>query len=644
MQMSPFTVSKRVALLIVMLLCFFTSDGQTAADTLREVKVKGKRKRLLSSDERINTYAPGQKVTTIDSITLQQYQFQSVANLLSQQSPAFIKTYGINGLATLNFRGASAAQSQVFWNGVPLQNAALGISDVSLLPVSLMNKVHIVYGSSAAMWGSGNVGGALVVENEKPYFSDSMALHHAVYAVAGSFNQYQLGGRSVLSGDRWYIAANGFYQSAHNNFSYTDDGAKKYMDNAALNSGVGLLQVAHKLDEENTIGITAWYQQYYRKIPRALFEAQSQKNQRDESIRLLADWNYAGRKLNISSKLSYIRDYMHYRDTMALLNSKNSSNQIYAELGFNYRFNSHHRFLLSLPVIIAWVDSAAVKSTNTQNRFAAAVNYLFSHFNDKLHIAFNIRGEVVDRNSFLLPGINASYALTDWLQLKINAQRTYRVPTLNELYYNPGGNRNLKPEQGWSIDGGYAVNTRNTGRLAFNHELSVFNRVIDNWILWFGGAIWTPHNIATVHSRGVETDNKLAFNIKKWKLHIGVNTAYVLSTTVSTYIAGDGSIGKQIPYSPRYNGQANIGFSYKALYVNYNHTYTGYRFITVDESQWLMPYNTGNAQLLYTLPFKAHSLQFTAQCNNIWNKQYQVVNARPMPAINWLFGLRLNIN
>lgn len=642
--MSPFTVSKRVALLIVMLLCFFTSDGQTAADTLREVKVKGKRKRLLSSDERINTYAPGQKVTTIDSITLQQYQFQSVANLLSQQSPAFIKTYGINGLATLNFRGASAAQSQVFWNGVPLQNAALGISDVSLLPVSLMNKVHIVYGSSAAMWGSGNVGGALVVENEKPYFSDSMALHHAVYAVAGSFNQYQLGGRSVLSGDRWYIAANGFYQSAHNNFSYTDDGAKKYMDNAALNSGVGLLQVAHKLDEENTIGITAWYQQYYRKIPRALFEAQSQKNQRDESIRLLADWNYAGRKLNISSKLSYIRDYMHYRDTMALLNSKNSSNQIYAELGFNYRFNSHHRFLLSLPVIIAWVDSAAVKSTNTQNRFAAAVNYLFSHFNDKLHIAFNIRGEVVDRNSFLLPGINASYALTDWLQLKINAQRTYRVPTLNELYYNPGGNRNLKPEQGWSIDGGYAVNTRNTGRLAFNHELSVFNRVIDNWILWFGGAIWTPHNIATVHSRGVETDNKLAFNIKKWKLHIGVNTAYVLSTTVSTYIAGDGSIGKQIPYSPRYNGQANIGFSYKALYVNYNHTYTGYRFITVDESQWLMPYNTGNAQLLYTLPFKAHSLQFTAQCNNIWNKQYQVVNARPMPAINWLFGLRLNIN
>lgn len=642
--MSPFTVSKRVALLIVMLLCFFTSDGQTAADTLREVKVKGKRKRLLSSDERINTYAPGQKVTTIDSITLQQYQFQSVANLLSQQSPAFIKTYGINGLATLNFRGASAAQSQVFWNGVPLQNAALGISDVSLLPVSLMNKVHIVYGSSAAMWGSGNVGGALVVENEKPYFSDSMALHHAVYAVAGSYNQYQLGGRSVLSADRWYIAANGFYQSAHNNFSYTDDGAKKYMDNAALNSGVGLLQVAHKLDEENTIGITAWYQQYYREIPRALFEAQSQKNQRDESIRLLADWNYAGRKLNISSKLSYIRDYMHYRDTMALLNSKNSSNQIYAELGFNYRFNSHHRFLLSLPVIIAWVDSAAVKSTNTQNRFAAAVNYLFSHFNDKLHIAFNIRGEVVDRNSFLLPGINASYALTDWLQLKINAQRTYRVPTLNELYYNPGGNRNLKPEQGWSIDGGYAVNTRNTGRLAFNHELSVFNRMIDNWILWFGGAIWTPHNIATVHSRGVETDNKLAFNIKKWKLHIGVNTAYVLSTTVSSYIAGDGSISKQIPYAPRYNGQANIGFSYKALYVNYNHTYTGYRFITVDESQWLMPYSTGNAQLLYTLPFKAHSLQFTAQCNNIWNKQYQVVNARPMPAINWLFGLRLNIN
>ncbi len=62
----------------------------------------------------------------------------------------------------------------------------MGVSDVSLLPVSLMNNVNLVYGSSSAMWGSGNVGGALVVENEKPHFDTANVFSHSVYAVAGS--------------------------------------------------------------------------------------------------------------------------------------------------------------------------------------------------------------------------------------------------------------------------------------------------------------------------------------------------------------------------------------------------------------------------------------------------------------------------
>jgi iron complex outermembrane receptor protein len=256
----------------------------------------------------------------------------------------------------------------------------------------------------------------------------------------------------------------------------------------------------------------------------------------------------------------------------------------------------------------------------------------------------NLRGEAVDNNSYLLPGGNIAYDITNWLTLKANAQKTYRVPTLNELYYNPGGNRNLLPESGWSTDAGYSFHSNSANRVVLNHELSAFNRVIDNWIVWFGGAIWTPHNIATVHSRGLETDNKLTVGLGKLNLHLVVNTSYVLSTTVSSYLSGDGSIGKQIPYAPRYNGQINIGFNFRQLYFNYNHTYTGYRFITVDESQWLMPYNTGNLQILYTLQVGSNNLQFTAQCNNVWNKRYQVVNGRPMPGINWLVGIRYSIN
>jgi iron complex outermembrane receptor protein len=440
------------------------------------------------------------------------------------------------------------------------------------------------------------------------------------------------------------VAVNGFGQSAKNNFSYIDGATERNMSNASLSSGVGLLQVAYKADDKNVVSLTGWYQQYYREVPRALFESQSVKNQRDESLRLLADWNRTDKSVHTSVKLSYIRDYMRYQDTLALLNTKNASNQIYAEAAMRFAVGTRHRIMIMAPISVQWVDSASISQTNTQNRYALAANYLYSNPGGKLKVALNLRGEAVDDNSYLLPGGNIAYDITSWLTLKANAQKTYRVPTLNELYHNPGGNRNLLPESGWSTDAGYVFHSNSANRVVLNHELSVFNRVIDNWIVWFGGAIWTPHNIATVHSRGVETDNKLTVGFGKLNLHLAVNTSYVLSTTVSSYISGDGSIGKQIPYAPRYNGQINIGFNFRQLYFNYNHTYTGYRFITVDESQWLMPYNTGNVQVLYTLPLGSNNLQCTAQCNNVWNKQYQVVNGRPMPGINWLLGLRFSIN
>jgi len=171
----------------------------------------------------------------------------------------------------------------------------------------------------------------------------------------------------------------------------------------------------------------------------------------------------------------------------------------------------------------------------------------------------------------------------------------------------------------------------------------VFNRDIHDWIIWLGGAIWTPHNIAEVHSRGVETENNITYSVGKWKLHMGLNTAYVLSTTVASYIYNDGSLGKQIPYTPRYNGQANAGFTYKNLSVNYIHTYTGYHFITTDESEYLPPYQTGNLQLMYNAHVQHHLWQLTGQCNNIWNEQYQVVASRPMPGINWLLGIKISL-
>ena len=623
-------------------LLFFICTGDTSAQikdsSLQEFQLNAKHR--ISTDARVNEFSPGQKIRTIDSATLQQYQLQNMASLLSQQVPVFVKSYGFNGLATLNFRGSSAAQSEVLWNGVPIQNAALGIADVSTMPVLFMNKVNIVYGGSSALWGSGNVGGALLLENEQPVFDNH--IHTLSFSGGiGCFSQYLGGLKGTIANKRWYFSANLFAQSALNNFSYTNAaGTQLNMPNDRLQSTAVMAQGAYKISEGNVISLSGWYQQYSREIPPALFEANSVKNEVDGSIRLLANWNKQQGTNTWFAKSSLIRDNIHYDDNEIMLHTSNTAYQYYQELGWKKQFYRYGQLLIFIPVQISWINQTDSNIVKYQDKAALAGAYDYKCFQNRLDITVNARGELINRQSVFLPGADAAFAVTDWFTIRANVQRTYRAPSLNELYYDPGGNAGLLPEQGWSEDAGYTVKIK-LSKFMLYHDLSVFDRDIHNWIIWLGGAIWTPHNIAEVHSRGIETENNLEYKTGKWKLHIGLNTSYVLATTVTSYLYKDGSTGKQIPYTPRYNGQVNIGFTFKQLTVNYNHTYTGYRFITTDESEYLLPCQTGNLQLMYNTEIYQHNLQLTGQCNNLWNQHYQVVAGRPMPGINWQAGFKI---
>lgn len=627
-----------MALLPALLFSFMErSLAQTITDTLTEVKIL--ELKLPSQDERVNHFSTGQKIRTIDSTTLEQYKMQSVANLLSQQTPVFIKSYGLNGLATLNIRGSSAAQSQVFWNGVPINNAALGMADISLLPVSMINKLHLIYGSSAALWGSGNIGGALLLEADAPSFGEKNAYETALGT--GSFGQYQGGGKVQFSKKKFYSGTNIFTQAARNDFKYEIDSGKHIKTTNAQLRGMALQQqIAYKPNENNLFRIIGWYQNYYREIPAALFEAYSEKVRKDESLRLMGEWNMKSFSGNLYAKAAFLKEKMRFDDDTIKLNTKNITYQGFVETGWKRRLSDRHQILIFTPLQYSWMDIDT--QSHGQQKYAIAISYSYNDLKERFKASANLRDEIINGFNILLPGISASYALAKIFLVRANMQRTFRAPTLNELYFRPGGNENLKPEQGWSGDVGYRLEWKHDG-LSLLHDVSGFSRIIDNWIIWMGGTIWTPHNVASVHSSGFETENFLSLRVCKWKFHLGLNTSYVAATTLSSHLPNDGSIGKQIPYTPKFSGQINVGFSFKSLYINYNHTYTGIRYVNVDETGKLDAYQTGNVQLSYLLKIQSRPIYLSGQVQNIFNASYQVVNARPMPGVNWLFGMRFAV-
>lgn len=605
-------------------------------DTLDVVNVHTHRNQTADTK---NGFSSGQRIATIDSATRSRYEQQSVATMLSQQLPVFIKAYSFNGLATLNFRGSSAAQSQVYWNGVPIRNTALGVADVSQLPVLLFRNVSVTYGGSGALYGSGNVGGALLLNDLAPVFDSN---HHSLSAsvAAGSFGQSSAGVTGSIGGRKWFASATAFSQRAANDYQYHDQyGHSVKMPNANLQNIATVVRGAYRFDSLNTISLSAWVQQYDREIPPALFEPYSVKRQEDRSSRFLADWQHKNKAHEFYARASFITDHIRYSDSSVGVNTSNRANQYFQEVGMQWQAHEKLDLLLFSPVQISWLPARNDTQQQRQIAIAGAGTY-----KPRSTLSFSLQGraENINGKNIFLPGTGITYVPFSWLALRANAQRTYRLPSLNELYYFPGGNPHLRPERGWSYDGGYTLYA-NRGIVSLKHEGSAFTRIINDWIVWLGGAIWTPHNIAKVHSRGTETDTRLSIKIKSTTLHFSASTAYVLASTISSDVPGDGSLGKQIPYVPRYNGRANIGFTVGSFFINYNHSYTGYRFTTLDELAWLEPYQTGNIQASYTLKAGVTILTLNAQCNNIWNVSYSVAAFRPMPGRNWLIGGKVSL-
>jgi iron complex outermembrane receptor protein len=127
----------------------------------------------------------------------------------------------------------------------------------------------------------------------------------------------------------------------------------------------------------------------------------------------------------------------------------------------------------------------------------------------------------------------------------------------------------------------------------------------------------------------------------QWK--VGLTAAYTRATPTESYLVGDNSINKQLPYVPEIGGTGYVGLGWKGVYVQFNTTYTGRRYITSDESNWLRPYVLGDLYINYKHVIgRGTSIGIQGCINNIWNAQYTVVGYRPMPGINYLLGLILS--
>src|ERR1019366_8030045 len=105
----------------------------------------------------------------------------------------------------------------------------------------------------------------------------------------------------------------------------------------------------------------------------------------------------------------------------------------------------------------------------------------------------------------LLPQFAINYSPIRDLYFGGAYSKSFHAPTLNDLYWSPGGNAKLNPERGenWQSSISYEQEWN-----SFSAKFSAtgFLAHIDNEIIWqpYIGTEWTPVNVGEVESKGIE--------------------------------------------------------------------------------------------------------------------------------------------
>jgi outer membrane cobalamin receptor len=621
-------VSKIFSLLILITL-IIPQFLQGQADTLVYIET------IEVTASKIREQTIGGQSTTWDSKTLNTTSGDNLAEMLESEGGVFIKSYGLNSLATSSIRGGSAGHTLVLWNGLPIQSPMLGLVDLSLLPLNSAEQITFQKGGSTALWGSGAIGGVIGLNNQAD-FNNKLTLGTQVKI--GSFGELstQL---NFGFGNHWFQSSTKLsMHQADNDFYYSvgDGLPKRQQTNAHFHQKNLLQDFYFNFKNNQKLVVHYWLQYADRGIPPTNSQNNSEAHQDDRSSRLVIDWQLFRKASLLQAKAGYFEERQIYYDDAINLEANNNFTTLFAELEGQWLWNNRHRIYLGSTQSYTQAKSASYINPPKEYKTALFASYQFDRSNWQLQSSF--RQELVDGKFIpLVPVIGMNYRLNKNLQLKGKISKNYRLPTLNDRYWNPGGNENLLPESGWSEE--VTMQTRlGYGRSDFEFSVTGFNRKISNWILWSkkeNQTFWSANNIAEVWSRGLEQRFSYSFKKENFRLKFLIAYDYIRSTNQIALTSPRLDKGSQLIYTPVHQGFAKLSLSWQQWRFSYQHHFTGASQGINDE---LPAYQFANARLQFDLDRNNYSGNLFFNINNIWNSEYLVIERRPMPGVHFQLG------
>ena len=604
---------------------------------------------------RTQYYKEDKRVISLDSSLVLPSGDETLGELLQRMLPVNLMQYGSAGsLTTLSFRGSHTNQTQINWNGFPINSLTSGIADLSQIYSGMFEQIMLIPGASGSLYGSGSAGGAINLDN-KPVWGRGMFISSGLDG--GSFGTY--GGHILLQAgnDKIQSRSSFFYQDALNNFSYKDDFKYGSPTGIARHNRAQYAGFIHTLSARfrNNIYLQSgfWIQKKRKEIPSIMgsYSANNQE-QRDSSMRVYMVIEKRWRQSSFSARGAWFSDNMRFTDKVSpdvsgyTIDSRFHTSHFMTDIYFRHASGKHWKLDAGI------ASSAATAKVTAYDKnihdysldLYGGMKYRKEYFLASLTMRQNFNPY---RNP--LPQVDAGirYILQpDRLSFHFNYATKFRLPTLNDKYWTPGGNLSLQPEHGWGITGGLDLHSGKRNLAAkpwsFRWQLDGFSNLLYDQIQWMPGTgYWHPENVEKIWSYGLENSLHGSWRKDKFSASLVMNYSYTVSNVLENQSLPQGHYRSR--YVPPHTASAILRIDYGIIYTGFYENFTGARFTTADNN----PVYKMNSFALTDIIFGAktrtrlliYDLRFVIK--NITDANYQVIRSYPMPGRAYYLKARI---
>ena len=511
-------------------------------------------------------------ITQVSQAEIEALPIQTVADILQYLPGVDVRTRGANGAqADISMRGGTFDQVLVLLNGVPLSDFHTGHYALNI-PVSteMIERVEVLQGTSANLHGAFS-GAINIVTKTTPPQPSPQGREHDVRLkltagmnglvnpeIAATFalpNHNSLpcgeGRGGVINLSAEYSRAEGYYAprptekeaTACRNSDFQlaniyfqtrwrglDVQAGAQWKDAGLGMGYGFGS-QDQFDATRTAFASAKYEHRWgawRLDAQAAYRANYDRYEWHRDQRLYGNFHFAQ---TASAALS-----AHYASKIGTTSfgvSVRNENMHSTNLGDTINPDGQVPNVADFPL----ADVRVLDLVKGGNRFHTNYYAEQTFYYAGLSASIGINGTYNTQfGHHLGGGANIGYEFKKAGTIYVNANRSLRMPTFTDLYYNAGnqlGNRNLKPEEAWLLSIGYKGNlsptlsSREGGR--FSWAVDWYYRWGKNIIDW----VYVPtdtkrpfhaENQQQVNATGLELS--LAYRLNEWLRCVSVDYAY----------------------------------------------------------------------------------------------------------------------